>query len=315
MLASRGARTADTEYADNILRYSAQGMVLPSEGIKSWLQKTGGKISDALHSGYDRLKYGKEGQAIGDEARATNRQIKNDKLDAEDAKKLQLTEKTLAKAKAMATNKSTYEEGIDDVEATRKGPVDPISDADIGGKIEAMTTSLSKTEYAPPAEEMDNINLEMFESIDSDSIIAVSENREKLILYESKLKRTIDLFEVERKAKVDEYRNEEDYLSKQIRTEKNLAQSNMKTKINVLMTSGAPKETIKAQVENLKNDFKTTYANKEATLKNLKRQHSADEQYIQRISSNLDKSRKVVEKRMKAMSAGGVKGEIFNGDW
>jgi hypothetical protein len=327
MLASRGARTAQTEYADNILKYSAQGMVMPSAGIKSWLQKTGGKINDALHSGYDRLKYGKEGQAIGDEARATNRKIKNAKLDAEDAqKKLEKTNaardkvqtEALIKAKAMAKNNSDYEQGVNDIDAINKGiePTDadgdgkidePITDADISKKIGAMTTTLAKTEYKPPVEEMDDINLEMFESVDADIIIAVSENREKLILYESKLKRTIDLFDVEKKAKLDEYHNEEEYLNKQIRTEKNLAQANMNTKIKNIQTSGMPKESVRAKVDELKNEFKTTYANKEAVFKNLRRQHKADTEYIQRISSNLDKSRKMVEKRMKSMSAGGIK--------
>jgi hypothetical protein len=184
-------------------------------------------------------------------------------------------------------------------EINKDGKSNSDVESGIGGQLKSMVNNLATTESTPQSWEMNDVTKDMFTSADADSIIATSENKEKLILYESKLKRTIDLFNTEKKTKLGEYRNEEIYLHNQIRNERTLAKKHLDAKIKLISTSGMPKETVQAKVSELKNNFNMTFANKELNLKNLKNQHHADTEYINRISNNLNKSRQSVERKLR----------------
>jgi hypothetical protein len=241
-------------------------------------------------------------KAFTSESEAKKVETYEDRLKSDMEQSNKELEKLKVEEKVLIKNSEELVKTVDE-QAKEKQEAEDIATGDsIGSKLSSMVKNLGSTENRPPSGDMNDVNEVMFTSADADSIIATSENKEKLILYESKLKRTIDLFNVERKTKLSEFRNGENYLRKQIYTEKTLAQNQLNSRIKNIQTSGMPKESAKAKIDLLKNDFNTTWSNKGLVLKNLQSQHKADVNYINRISHNLDNSRHAVEKKLKQIS-------------
>jgi hypothetical protein len=274
------------------------------EKVKTWNEEREQKKWDKdVQEGKDKKVKAAESSDMKDPDWVIAKKLAEDKKanpeDAKDPEWMAIRQKKIAeeiKTKEVETE-STSDSFAPSEEET--SPTDIAIGESIGSKLTSMVKNLGSTESFPSSSEMNDVTKDMFTSADADSIIATSENKEKLILYESKLKRTIDLFNTEKKTKLGEYRNEETYLHNQIRNERTLAKKHLDAKIRLISTSGMPKETVHAKVSQLKNNFNMTFSNKELNLKNLKNQHHADTEYINRISNNLNKSRQSVERKLR----------------
>lgn len=301
-LASKGVSVA---YDYNLYspKYTANGQMLPSEGIKDWLKGVGSKFKQ----GYRKLRYGKEGAQVVNKA---ERKAKEAKLEAKRAKAntkaAKLKNKELRELKK-ARDMSQFEEQQEAKDVIRAGPVDEDFEIEPGGRTKTLMDEMAKETHNVPREEMFDTDMDIIESVDADAIIKVAEEKEKLINFNVKKGKYIGLLRVESKAKEREFNLEERSLANSISNDKKLARAKLDTKIRNIKMTGMSKENMIHQINEAKNDYETEFRGKENILRETKMQHHADIDFIKNAIKKHQQVYEQIDNRIKVMTASGIK--------
>jgi len=144
-----------------------------------------------------------------------------------------------------------------------------------------------------------------YKSVDSDSIIATVENKEKLIGFANNLEHDINLLEVSFQKHKNDFRTEEKKDMNLVRNEIKKARDELKEEINLEKISGQKESEIKYNVNNLKTNYEFQVDNLKNALKNQKLQHKADLKYIDDLKDDLNRLHNQVDDRIKIMTASG----------
>lgn len=152
---------------------------------------------------------------------------------------------------------------------------------------------------------MNDVTKDMYKSIDSDSIIATVENKEKLIAFANDLEHDINLLDVSFKKSQDDFQTEERKDSKVVANEIRKAKDELREEIQLVKTSGQPKKDIQYEINNLKIGYENEVDKLKDALKHQKLQNRADLKYIDDLKDDLAKLHNQTDDRIKMMVASG----------
>lgn len=279
-----------------VIRYDEQGNMMPSDGIRDWV----GGIAEKFRKGIDRVRYGKEGAQVLAESRQVT---KDTKKSEKEAKLIEKQANELNKAAELAER----EELIETKRQIREGPKDTPEELKMGGRIGSLVDNLAKQSHKPTEEELTNLTDELLESPDADAIIVVAEEKEKLVTYTSELQRTVDLFEVEYDAKKEEYRIEERYLYDRLHNDIRFLRANLRESIERISMSGIKESKQRHKIEEMKIDADIKEREFKAIYNNVREQHKADLNFIERMKDGTEDVHDQVYKRLRNMTASGIR--------
>jgi len=175
------------------------------------------------------------------------------------------------------------------------------------GRVGAIKEKIASKEHQVTSEnEFNDITDEMFGSPDADSIIALSENSEKLIDYGNELKYDINMLRTEgkrlqRRFSADE-RKEQTVLQADMRKDREALERKMRD----LKSSGADPEVVKNKIARLKAEYDQNYGQRKAELEALKMRDRVTLKFIKDLSDDLERVARKIDKRIKYMTASGV---------
>jgi len=307
-LARRGIRTVPENgrlMQSYGIRYDGNGSVMVSEGIL-------GDLWDKAKSAVTKSKIGTKLKEIGTSikekvSKPKSPEIEQAKLNVKQAKQKAKEDKAKAK-EAKAEVKKVKK----DIKADRKkdfGERPSESDVDISnkGRLGAIKEKVASTEHKVSENEMNDVTDEMFGSPDADSIIALAENSEKLIDYGNELKYDINMLRTEGKRLQKRFSADE-------RREQAILQADMRKdreaierKIRDWKSSGADPVVVKNKVARLKADYEQKYNQRKAELDALKLRDRVTLKYIKDLSDDLERVARKIDKRIRYMTASGVK--------
>lgn len=303
-------------------KYTASGVMMPSAGVQKWLEaqgfwsdlwgkakEFGGKIKETAASIKERIRPSDpEVLAAKERLRVAKEQKKQAKLIAKQKKEQLSVAKEYEKAAKADVERSMVEErGMQlETEAAMDEPLPPeygIQQSEVGG----MISNISKTTHKPAPEEMFDVTEEMYESPDADAIIATSENKEKLITYANEVEYNINQLKAERNNLAKEFKEVERHQYTELKNNKKANQEKLKRKIELLKTTGMEEHKVEAKIRDIKEYYLHEIKKQEIDYDEIKKQHRVDVQHVDGIIHDLKRLHRQVDKRVKSMTASGVK--------
>jgi len=165
----------------------------------------------------------------------------------------------------------------------------------------------NKTPRKTDLAEYNSVTPDMYQSIDTDQIKLVVENKKEFISFTNDLEHDIDLLGVAFKQARNTFNTEESKDSKLLSNDMKSARDKLKSEIEMVKSSGFDKTIMNKKI----SDFKANYDYEMRSLKNeitaKKMQNSADLKYINDLRGDLDKLHRQLDKRVRMMTASGQK--------
>ena len=191
-----------------------------------------------------------------------------------------------------------------------------ISDVDVTqhGRVGAITEKIEMEERKVSREELTDLPEEALTSPDADSIIAVAENKEKLIGYKNELKQDIGMLEAERykfnRTFDQDYTNEK----RKMYNERELERKTINEKIRNLKVSTLKPEVIASKVSELNRKFVNKFNKREIEIQAMRLRDSNTLKYMSGLADDLKKLVRQADSRLQRYLASGVKKtKKFNG--
>ena len=310
-LASKGISTSNMSIPNAYgVKHDSHGNYLVSNGLLA-------DLYEKAKSGVTKAKIGEKIKEVGVKAKEVGEIVKEKVVGTEavrekrkevteqkEIEKLQKLEDKKVKS-VERTIKKADERELKQAEIFGKQPKKGAVDVSQKGRAGAIAKKIASEERKVLPAQLTDLPEAVFTSKDADSMIAVAENKEKLVDFSNELKHDIRMLKVERNRLARSFNSDLIAERKRLESDRRVRRKQLKEEIDALKTTSVDDELTKHKIDNLIIDHRRAFQQKEIELNSLRNRDNVTLRFMDELGRDLGKVQHQINKRVRVLTASG----------